>query len=411
MDGGKAFPELGGAAAPPPGVPGLDIDPFSEEFFADPYPYHARLRDTASFVWLTTYGIGAIARYEEVRKVLLDWETFSSARGVGMADFAKHGRFRLPSIILESDPPQHTRSRAVLNKTLSFLVMKSLREKFAAEADRMIDELVEKREFDGCAELAEAFPLRVFPDAIGMKREGRDNLLPYGDMVFNSFGPPNQRFLTSATKAEAAFSWVERQAQRENLSPDGFGQICYQAADKGEITHKEAAMLVRAILTAGVDTTVNGIGAVLYALARFPGEWRKLRENRGLARAAFEEAIRFESPVQTFFRTVTRPTALDGHSLAEGDKILMFLGAANRDPRKWENADAFDIARPVAGHVGFGAGIHACVGQLLARLEGEVVLDAMARKIATLEVTGTPERRFNNTLRGLKTLPLRVTPA
>jgi cytochrome P450 len=411
MDHAKMFQELGGESAPPPGVPGLDIDPFSEDFFADPYPFHARLRDTAPFVWLTRYGIGAIARYDDVRKVLLDWETFSSARGVGMADFAKHGRFRLPSIILESDPPQHTRSRAVLNKTLSFVVMKGLRERFAAEADRMIDALVERREFDGCADLAEAFPLHVFPDAIGMKREGRDNLLPYGDMVFNSFGPPNPRFLASAAKAEAAFTWVETQAQRENLSADGFGQICYQAADKGEITHKEAAMLVRAILTAGVDTTVNGIGAVVYALARHPAQWQKLRENRGLARAAFEEAIRFESPVQTFFRTVARPAEIDGVALAEGDKILMFLGAANRDPRKWTHPDSFDIERPVAGHVGFGVGIHACVGQLLARLEGEVVLDAMARKIKTIEMTGAPERRFNNTLRGLKKLPLRVTAA
>jgi cytochrome P450 len=411
MDDAKMFQDLGGESAPPAGVPGLDIDPFSEEFFADPYPAHARLRDTAPFVWLTRYGIGAIARYDDVRKVLLDWETFSSARGVGMADFAKHGRFRLPSIILESDPPQHTRSRAVLNKTLSFVVMKGLRERFAAEADRMVDALAERREFDGCADLAEAFPLRVFPDAIGMKREGRDNLLPYGDMVFNSFGPPNPRFLASAAKAETAFTWVETQALRENLSADGFGQICYQAADKGEITHKEASMLVRAILTAGVDTTVNGIGAVVYALARTPAQWQKLRENRGLARAAFEEAIRFESPVQTFFRTVTRPAEIDGVELAEGDKILMFLGAANRDPRKWENPDSFDIERPVAGHVGFGVGIHACVGQLLARLEGEVVLDAMARKIKTIEVTGAPERRFNNTLRGLKKLPLRVTPA
>lgn len=403
------YPELGGETAAPAGAPSLDIDPFSEEFLADPTAFHARLRDAAPFVWLTRYGIGAIARYEDVRRTLLDWETFSSARGVGMADFAKHGRFRLPSIILEADPPQHTRSRAVLNKTLSFLVMKSLRERFAAEADRMVDALIEKREFDGCSELAEAFPLQVFPDAIGMKREGRGNLLPYGDMVFNSFGPPNQRFLESARKAEAAFTWVEIQAQRENLSPEGFGQICYQAADKGEITEKEAGMLVRAILTAGVDTTVNGIGAVLFALAQFPDQWRKLKDNHALARAAFEEAIRFESPVQTFFRTATRATEVGGIRLAEGDKVLMFLGAANRDPRKWENPDTFDIERAVTGHVGFGAGIHACVGQLLARLEGEVVLDAMARKVKSIELAGPPERRFNNTLRGLKRLPLRVT--
>ena len=405
------FPALGGTAEAPAGVPALDADPFSAAFFADPYPVHERLREAGPFVWLSTYGIGAVARYAEVRQVLMDWETFSSARGVGMADFVKHGRFRLPSIILEADPPQHTRSRAVLGRALSSVVMKGLREKFAAEADRIIDELVEKGTFDACVDLAEAFPLRVFPDAIGMKREGRDNLLPYGDMVFNSFGPPNTFFEASAPRAAAAFPWVETQALRENLSSDGFGQICYEAADRGEITHDEAGKLVRAMLTAGVDTTVNGIGAAVYAMARFPDQWRKLRDNRTLARAAFEEAVRFESPVQTFFRTTTRPTELGGCHLAEGEKILMFLGAANRDPRKWENPDTYDIERAIAGHVGFGAGIHMCVGQLLARLEGEVVLDAMARKIATIELAGEPSRRYNNTLRGLSRLPVTVTAA
>lgn len=407
----KLFPDLGGPAEPRPGVPALDDDPFSEAFFADPYPVHERLREAGPFVWLRKYGIGAVARYAEVRHVLADWQTFSSARGVGMADFVKHGRFRLPSIILEADPPQHTRSRAVLNRALSPVVMKGLRERFAEEADRIIDELVEKGSFDACADLAEAFPLRVFPDAIGMKREGRDNLLPYGDMVFNSFGPPNKLFQDSAPRAAVAFPWVETQALRENLEPGGFGQICYEAADRGEISHDEAGKLVRAMLTAGVDTTVNGIGAAVYALARFPDQWRKLRANRGLARPAFEEAVRFESPVQTFFRTTTRATEVGGCALAEGEKILMFLGAANRDPRKWENPDAYDMERTTAGHVGFGAGIHMCVGQLLARLEGEVVLDAMARKISTIEIAEPPVRRYNNTLRGLSRLPVKVAAA
>jgi cytochrome P450 len=407
----KLYPELGGSQEPPPGTPALDVDPFSAEFFADPYPVHAQLRDAGPFVWLTKYGIGAVARYAEVRQALTDWETFSSARGVGMSDLVKHGHFRLPSIILEADPPQHTRSRHVLNKALSPAVMKGLRERFAAEADRMVDELVERGEFDACVDLAEAYPLRVFPDAIGMKREGRDNLLPYGDMVFNSFGPPNSFFQEAAPRAAVAFPWVQDQALRENLDPGGFGHIVYQCVDAGDITEEEGGKLVRSMLTAGVDTTVNGIGASVYAMARFPDQWRKLRANRGLARAAFEEAVRFESPVQTFFRTTTRATELGGTPLAEGEKILMFLGAANRDPRHWENPDTYDMERKTVGHVGFGAGIHMCVGQLLARLEGEVVLDAMARKIDTIEIASEPRRRFNNTLRGLASLPVRVTRA
>ena len=254
--------------------------------------------------------------------------------------------------------------------------------------------------------------MRVFPDAIGMRPENRHHLLPYGDMVFNSFGPDNELFRASAIRAQEVFPWVEAEALREHLQPEGFGMIVYQCADAGEITRDEAHKLVRAMLTAGVDTTVNGIGAALFALARFPTQWDKLRADPGrLARAAFEEAIRFESPVQTFFRTTTRLTELGDVTLEAGRKILLFLGAANRDPRHWDTPEDYDIERKVLGHVGFGAGIHVCVGQLLARLEGEVVLQALARRARRLEITREPVRRFNNTLRGLKQLPLRVTAA
>jgi cytochrome P450 len=286
--------------------------------------------------------------------------------------------------------------------------MRALRDRFAVAADELIDALIARGEFDACVDLAEAFPLQVFPDAIGMRYANRHHLLPYGDMVFNSFGPRNELFLTAAKRADEVFPWVEAEALRENLRPDGFGMVLYQCADAGEITHDEAHKLVRAILTAGVDTTVNGIGAAVYCMVRFPDQWEKLRSNPELARAAFEEAIRFESPVQTFFRTTTRDTELGGVRLEANRKVLLFLGAANRDPRRWEAPDTYEIERKSVGHVGFGAGIHVCVGQLLARLEGEVILQALARRVRKLELTGTPERRFNNTLRGLKHLPVRA---
>lgn len=115
--------------------------------------------------------------------------------------------------------------------------------------------------------------------------------------------------------------------------------------------------------------------------------------------------------MQTFFRTTTRPVELGGATLDAERKVLVFMGAANRDPRRWERPDDYDISRPTAGHVGWGVGIHACVGMLLARLEGECVLTALARQARTLEITAEPERRCNNTLRGLASLPLRATPA
>jgi len=168
---------------------------------------------------------------------------------------------------------------------------------------------------------------------------------------------------------------------------------------------------VRSLLSAGLDTTVNGIGAALYCLARFPDQWQLLRRDPSLARNAFEEAVRFESPVQTFFRTTTRDVEIGGTHIGEGEKVLMFLGAANRDPRRWNKPDSYDITRRTSGHVGFGSGIHMCVGQLVARLEGEVILSALARRVAELEIVGDPKRRFNNTLRGLDSLPVAISPA
>jgi hypothetical protein len=163
------------------------------------------------------------------------------------------------------------------------------------------------------------------------------------------------------------------------------------------------------------------LGAVLYCLARFPAQFERLRSDPMLARGAFEEAVRLESPVQTFFRTTVREVVIGRaagddemigyETICEGRKVLLFLGAANRDPRRWEQPDGYDITRRAAGHVGFGAGIHGCVGAVLARLEAEVVLSALARKVARIEIVGTPRRRYDNTLRGLASLPMRLHAA
>ena len=155
----------------------------------------------------------------------------------------------------------------------------------------------------------------------------------------------------------------------------------------------------------------GGVGPAIYCLARFPEQFRRLRETPALARAAFEEAVRFESPVQSFFRTTARPTEIGGQALGEGEKVLVFFAAANRDPRRWEDPDRYDIARRTSGHVGFGTGVHVCVGQLLARLEGEALLTALARQAAAIEITGEPRRLHNNTLRGLTSLPVTLHPA
>jgi cytochrome P450 len=397
-------------------IPSLDIDPFCQAFFDDPFPAHAALRDAGPVVYLPRYELFAIARYEHVQAALTNWRDFSSARGVGLSDFAREKPWRLPSLLLETDPPLHDRTRKLMDRVLSPAAIRALRTDFTAAADALVDALLERGSFDAVRDLAEAYPLTVFPDAVGMPPENRRFLLPYGNMVFNSFGPRNAFFDDAVRDAAPVLEWVQAQSRREALAPAGFGAVIHAAADTGEVARDEAEILVRSLLTAGVDTTVNGLGAALYCLARFPAQFERLRADPSLARGAFEEAVRLESPVQTFFRTTVRDVAVDGaadgpKTIGEGRKVLLFLGAANRDPRRWEQPDDYDITRRAAGHVGFGTGIHGCVGAVLARLEGEVVLTALARKAARIEIAGAPQRRYNNTLRGLASLPMRLHAA
>ena len=407
----SALTEPGLSATANPSVPHLDVDPFSMAFFDDPYPDHARMRDAGPLVYLDKWSIYGVARHAEVHAVFSDPATFCSSRGVGLSDFAKEKPWRPQSIILEADPPEHTRTRAVLSQVLSPTVMKRVREHFAAAAAAKVDELLARKSFDGIADLAEAYPMSVFPDAMGLKQEGRENLLPYAGLVFNAFGPPNQLRHDAIERSAPHQAYVAEQCQRENLAPEGFGGCIHARVDSGDITAAEAPLLVRSLLSAGIDTTVNGIGAAIYCLARFPEQLARLRADPSLARNAFEEAIRFESPVQTFFRTTTREAEIAGHRIGEGEKVLMFLGSANRDPRRWENADSYDITRRTSGHVGYGSGIHMCVGQLVARVEGEVMMAAIARKVGSIEITGPVKRRYNNTLRGLESLPVTILPA
>lgn len=391
-------------------VPRLDIDPFSDECLTNPYPFHEQMREAGPVVWLEQYGIWAVARHKECHGVLTDWANFVSSAGVGLANFRTEKPFRPPSLLLEADPPEHTRARTILARALSPKVVLQLKADFQAYAEELVERLVEQGEIDAVKDLGEIYPVKVFPDALGLAQEGRENLLLYGNMVFNSFGPHNQIFQDAVKQYEPVRDWIMTQCQRENLRPGGFGEQIYQAAEAGEISLDEAPMLVRSFLSAGVDTTVNGIGNALYALVQHPDQYALLAADPGKARAAFEESLRYESSVQTFFRTVNQDMAFAETNLAANDKILVFFGSANRDPRQWADPERYDINRKPVGHIAFGTGIHGCVGQAVARMEGELVLAALAKRVKRIELTGEPQRRLNNTLRALSSLPVRLIP-
>ncbi|WP_369138672.1 cytochrome P450 [Modestobacter versicolor] len=398
------------APSPLTDVPVLDVDPFSHEVLEDPLPMHEQLREAGPLVYLSRYDVFAVARYADVHAALVDWQEFESGAGVGLSNFRTEEPWRPPSLLLEADPPRHDAPRRVLGKVLGPRALRQLRDGWAEDAEQLVDEvLAAGTEFDAVPTLSEAFPLRVFPDAVGIGKDGRENLLPYGDHAFNAFGPANDLVAKGAPRVAELSAWVGQQCLREALTDDGFGAAIWAAADRGEITPNQAPLVVRSLLTAGVDTTVHAISAILYALATNPDQWARLTADPSLARVAFDETIRWESPVQTFFRTTTTDVRLGDTVVPAGRKVLMFLAAANRDPRRWTDPDRFDLGRDPSGHVGFGMGLHQCVGQHVARLEAEAVLTALARRVRTIELAGPAQRHHNNTLRAWGSLPVRLT--
>jgi cytochrome P450 len=396
----------------PTSTPVCDTDPFDLGVLENPLPFQETLREAGPIVRLDALNVFAMGRYADVHAALTDWQTFQSAAGVGLSNFRYEKPWRPPSLLLEADPPHHDAPRTVLTRILGPRALRTLRDRWMADATDLVDQVLARGdEFDAVTDLAAAFPLRVFPDAVGISDTGRENLLPYGDHTFNAFGPPNSLVERGAHRIGDLSAWINTQCTREALSDDGFGAQIWAAADRGDITPAQAPLIVRSLLTAGVDTTVNGLAAVLYAFATHPDQWQAVRRNRSLARTAFDEAVRWESPVQTFFRTATRDIEIGGVTIPDGHKILMFLGAANRDPRRWDRPDAFDLERDPSGHVGFGMGIHQCVGQHVARLESEALLTALAARVETIDLAGPVQRHLNNTLRSWRSIPVRVRVA
>lgn len=393
----------------PESVPVWDVDPYDPAILADPAGYYAELRTKGPFVYLSRYSMLACGRHPEVKEVFSDWERFVSSRGVGLQDFKLEKPWRPPSIILETDPPEHTRARKVMTRALSPKATAALKESFQVAADALVDKLLNAGEFDAVLDLAEVYPTTVFPAAVGFSNSDRRRLVDYGAMVFNALGPDNELRRSAMAMGPHIVPWITDQCKRENLTSEGFGTVIYAAADAGEISHAEAALLVRSLLSAGVDTTVTGIGSLLWCLASNPGEFERLKDDPKLARPAFEEVLRYTSPVHSFCRTANVETQVSGIRIAEGTKILCVLGAANTDEIQWPNPEVFDVARKPMGHMAMGAGVHGCVGQTLARAEVGAVLTALINKVDKIEMTGPAIWRPNNAIHALDSMPITFT--
>jgi len=392
--------------APPAGIPVWDVDPYAQETLLQPEAYYAQLRERGALVYIPRYAVLACGRYRETREIFSDWKRFVSSRGVGLTDFRYAPPWRPPSLILEVDPPYHEKTRRVLMRALSPRALEALRETLQIAAERLVDELLQKGTFDAVPELAEVYPTTVFPAAVGLQETDTRLLLDYGTMIFNALGPDNALRRESLVRAAEVVPWISEQCRRQRLKSAGFGAVIYAAADSGEITEEEASFLVRSLLSAGIDTTVTGLGNAVWCLASNPESYRQLCADPSLARAAFDETLRMTSPVHTFCRTASSDTQVGEHAIPQDAKILCVLGAANLDPEHWDQPARFDLTRRTRDHLAFGAGIHSCVGQAVSKIEADVVLGAIARKVTRIEFAGTPKWRPGNAIRSLESLPV-----
>ncbi|MDR3453088.1 MAG: cytochrome P450 [Rhodoferax sp.] len=393
-------------------TPVLDIDPYSIEVLRDPYPFHQALREAGPVALIKPHGVYAVGRHAEAKTVLADYARFSNAGGIGIQDIRKPGEFRIPSRLLETDPPNHTGIRAVVTRVLSPLVIRRWKEGFEQKAAAMVERLIERREFDGVEDCAEAFILAAFPAAVGV-RLPRTETLAIGEMRFNQSGPHNELTRRALERAQPYLQWFEESVQRQSVLPDSIAELLFKAEDAGELDEGVASNIVRSFVGGGTDSTIAGVGFTLNQLARHPDQWQRVRSDPAKVKAAFEEGIRFESPFQVTYRTTTGETELSGLRLEPDTKIGVFLGAANRDPRHWDEPDRFNIDRPqLAGnHVAMGTGLHACVGQMIARLESEALIGALAKRVKTISLAGEASYRPVNQMRMLDKLPLRIEPA
>ncbi len=386
--------------------PTFDVDLFADEVVLDPYPVYAELRERGPVVHLPHNDVYALTRYDVIRGALADWEAFSST-SIAFNPMANEA---LAGTSLASDPPVHTQLRATLAENLSPRALRGLKGSITAKADVLVAELVEKGSFEAIDALARAFPLEVVADLIGFTGEVRATMLRWGQAAMQVLGPTNQRTAENFPVAGELYAWCS-QVTADDLAEGSVGRGIFDAEARGAIPPDTAGHIIHQYLGAGVDTTVAAIGNLVALFAHRPDQLALVRESPALVPAAFNEVLRFWAPVHAWGRRVTRDVTIEGSEIPAGAQVAILFGAGNRDPRHYENPDAFLVERNPVDHLSFGYGPHGCAGQGLARLEAHAVIEALSRRVGRL-VVGPEVRVPGNTTRSIEELPvLEVIPA
>ena len=383
-------------------------DIFSREAVRNARAVDDALRELGPVVKLSRENITMVARHAHVSEGLKDWQAFSSTS----RPWHDPNSVR-PEILLVDDPPRHTAVRPVIASALSPKALAKMATAFSADADALLQEVKKHNGevIDAVAAISRPFVYKVLPDLLGIPEAGRENMTAFGHMVWATLGPQNELFHEAMENVGPVIEWVDKCCNRENLDPEGLGMQMFLAADRGAITQDEAKLLVGILLSAAADTTVMTVSTAMRASSLFPDQYRELRRDPTLARSAFEESLRWDSPSRMAGRIAMRDVEYDGYVIPKGERCGLMFAAANRDPRKWTDPDRFDIRRDLRGNLGWGYGVHACVGRTLALLEADALLGALIKHIERFEPAGEPEPWMTTIGHGPAKLPVRIHAA
>jgi cytochrome P450 len=390
-----------------PGQPIYDVDLYSDEVLRDPYPHYKALRELGAVVWLPRNGLHAVARFEDVRAALRNPAVFSSAQGVAAND---HVNTISRGTTLASDAPLHDRLRAIVAAPLLPRALEEIAPQIRTEARRLVDELVDRGQFDAVSDLAQHLPLTIVSKLVGLEDHGRSSMLRWAAATFNVLGSMNARACTALKDVQEMRAYLGGDEIRSRLRPGSWGDRIFAAADRGEVEPERCPVLMRDYLGPSLDTTIFATANLVLLFGRHPAQWDLVRNDPPLIPNAINEALRLESPVRGFTRHLAADATIGGLTIPRESRLLLLYASANRDERKWQDPERFDVKRRANDHLGFGNGTHMCAGLHLARLEMTALLEVLVERVAGFEI-GEPVLALNNVLRGLASLPVRVKRA
>ena len=381
-------------------IPDVDIDIYSPEALANPYENYRIFRDTAPIVRLPKYDLYLMARFADVQAALKNNALFSSGSGVAMNDLMNQA---IAGSTLHTDAPYHSTLRSIVSRPLTPARLTELRQGLYALAEALVEQLVAKGDFDAATELAPHLPVTVVSELIGLPEEGRERMLTWAGAVFNSLGPRGLELTESALPIVDEMVTYARGCTADRVKPGSWVAKLYEAAEAGELRFEQVGPVMGDYLGPSLDTTILATGSTIALFAEHPDQWDKLRANPSMIPNAVNEAIRLESPIQGFSRVLTDDFSVEDQRLHKGARVLVMYASGNRDERRWEDPERFDITRRANEQLGFGHGIHMCMGANLARMEISALLSALIPRVERFELHQA-ERISNNVLRGYKSL-------